>query len=64
MKGHLKVDNTVSVKENKVFKEAKEALKGFGFKAQEIDNALSKIQDENIDVSECIFKALQYLNRK
>ena len=33
-------------------------------KVQEIDNALSKIQDENIDVSECIFKALQYLNRK
>lgn len=64
LKGHLKVDNTVSVKENKVFKEAKEALKGFGFKAQEIDNALSKIQDENIEVSDCIFKALQYLNRK
>ena len=64
LKGHLKVDNTVSVKENKAFKEAKEALKGFGFKVQEIDNALSKIQDENIDVSECIFKALQYLNRK
>ena len=64
LKGHLKVDTTVTVKENPVFKEAKEALKGFGFKAQEIDNALSKIQDENIDVSDCIFKALQFLNRK
>jgi Holliday junction DNA helicase RuvA len=64
LKGHLKVETTVAVKENPVFKEAKEALKGFGFKAQEIDNALSKIQDENIDVSDCIFKALQYLNRK
>lgn len=64
LKGHLKLDSNVSVKENPVFKEAKEALKGFGFKSQEIDNALSKIQDENIEVSDCIFKALQYLNRK
>ena len=46
------------------FQEAREALKGFGFKAQEIDNALSKIQDENIEVSDCIFKALQFLNKK
>ena len=64
LKGHLRVDVSVPVKENPVFKEAKEALKNFGFKAQEIDNALSKIQDENIDVSDCIFKALQYLNKK
>lgn len=64
LKGHLRVDTTIVVKENPVFKEAKEALKGFGFKSQEIDNALSKIQDENIEVSDCIFKALQYLNRK
>ena len=64
LKGHLRVDTTVTVKENPVFKEAKEALKNFGFKAQEIDNALSKIQDENIDVSDCIFKALQFLNKK
>ena len=58
------MDTSVAVKENPVFKEAKEALKGFGFKAQEIDNALSKIQDENIEVSDCIFKALQFLNKK
>ena len=64
LKGHLRVDTSIPVKENPVFKEAKEALKNFGFKAQEIDNALSKIQDENIDVSDCIFKALQYLNKK
>lgn len=64
LKGHLRVDATVQVKENPVFKEAKEALKNFGFKAQEIDNALSKIQDQNIDVSDCIFKALQFLNKK
>ena len=64
LKGHLRVDVTVVAKENPVFKEAKEALKGFGFKAQEIDNALAKIQDENIEVSDCIFKALQFLNRK
>lgn len=64
LKGHLKVDTAVAVKENPVFKEAKEALKGFGFKAQEIDNALSKIKEDNIEVSDCIFKALQYLNRK
>ena len=64
LKGHLKVDTSVPVKENPVFKEAKEALKNFGFKSQEIDNALSKIQDEDIDVSDCIFKALQYLNKK
>ena len=64
LKGHLRVDTSVTVKENPVFKEAKEALKGFGFKAQEIDNALSKIQDENIEVSDCIFKALQFLNKK
>ena len=64
LKGHLRVDTSVTVKENPVFKEAKEALKNFGFKAQEIDNALSKIQDENIEVSDCIFKALQFLNRK
>lgn len=64
LKGHLRVDTSVTVKENPVFKEAKDALKGFGFKAQEIDNALSKIQDENIEVSDCIFKALQFLNKK
>lgn len=64
LKGHLKVDTSVPVKENPVFKEAKEALKNFGFKVQEIDTALSKIQDENIDVSDCIFKALQFLNKK
>ena len=64
LKGHLRVDVKVVAKENPVFKEAKEALKGFGFKAQEIDNALAKIQDENIEVSDCIFKALQFLNRK
>lgn len=64
LKGHLRVVNNITIKENKVFKEAKEALKNFGFKSQEIDTALSKIQDENIEVSDCIFKALQYLNKK
>lgn len=64
LKGHLRVANNITIKENKVFKEAKEALKNFGFKSQEIDTALSKIQDEDIEVSDCIFKALQYLNKK
>ncbi len=64
LKGHLRTDYSVTVKENPIFKEAKEALKTFGFKAQEIDNALSKIQDENIELNDCVFKALQYLNTK
>ena len=65
LKGHLKLDNQVlNLKDNKVFKEAKEALKALNFKSSEIDEALSKINDENIKLDACIFKALQFLNRK
>ena len=64
LKGHLRVDKVEVKKENPVFKEAKEALKTFGFKVSEIDVALSKIQETNIAVDEVIFKALQFLNKK
>lgn len=64
LKGHLRVDKTVIVKENPIFKEAKEALKTFGFKVSEIDVALSKIQDNDLAIDEVIFKALQFLNKK
>ena len=64
LKGQLRVDKTVVVKENPVFKEAREALKTFGFKVAEIDNALAKITDDNIEVNDLIIKALQLLNRK
>ena len=64
LKGHLRVDKVEVKKENPVFKEAKEALKTFGFKVSEIDVALSKIQETNIAVDEVIFKTLQFLNKK
>jgi Holliday junction DNA helicase RuvA len=64
LKGHLRVDKIIIVKENPKFKEAKEALKTFGFKVAEIDNTLSKITDDDIEVNDLIIKALQLLNRK
>ena len=64
LKGHLRVDKVEVKKENPSFKEAKEALKTFGFKVSEIDVALGKIQEDNLQVDEIIFKALQYLNKK
>lgn len=64
LKGHLKVDRVEIKKENPNFKEAKEALKTFGFKVNEIDMALSKIQEDNLQIDEIIFKALQFLNKK
>lgn len=64
LKGHLRVDKVEVKKENPIFKEAKDALKTFGFKVTEIDVALSKIQEDNLAVDEVIFKALQYLNKK
>ena len=64
LKGHLRVDKVEIKKENPIFKEAKEALKTFGFKVNEIDLALSKIQDDSLAIDEIIFKALQYLNKK
>ena len=47
-----------------LFKEAKDALKTFGFKVSEIDNALAKIEDKDLEVNDLIIKALQLLNRK
>ena len=64
LKGHLRVDKVDIKKENPLFKEAKEALKTFGFKVSEIDLALSKIQEDNLAIDEVIFKALQFLNKK
>ena len=64
LKGHLRVDKIAPVKENPKFKEAKDALKTFGFKVNEIDVALSKIQESNLEIDEIIFKALQFLNKK
>lgn len=64
LKGHLKIDKVEVKKENPIFKEAKDALKTFGFKVSEIDVALSKIQETNLAVDEIIFKALQFLNKK
>ncbi len=64
LKGHLKVDKVEVIKENPKHKEAKEALKTFGFKVNEIDLALSKIQDTDLEIDEIIFKALQFLNKK
>lgn len=64
LKGHLRVDKVEVNKENPLHKEAKEALKTFGFKVSEIDMALSKIQDNSLAIDEIIFKALQFLNKK
>lgn len=64
LKGHLKIDKNEVKKESPVFKEAKEALKTFGFKVNEIDLALSKIQETDLAIDEIIFKALQFLNKK
>lgn len=64
LKGHLKVDKVEVKKENPLFKEAKEALKQFGFKVNEIDLALSKIQEDDLEINDIIFKALQFLNKK
>ena len=38
-----------------------EALKTFGFKVAEIDNALAKITDDNIEVNDLIIKALHLI---
>lgn len=64
LKGHLRVDKVEVIKENPTYKEAKEALKTFGFKVNEIDLALSKIQETDLAIDEVIFKALQFLNKK
>lgn len=64
LKGHLRVDKTEVKNDNPLHKEAKEALKTFGFKVSEIDIALSKINDNNLAIDEIIFKALQFLNKK
>lgn len=64
LKGHLKFDKKDLINKNDNFITVKEALKSLGFKAQEIDVTLTKIQDENIEINEYIIKALQYLNRK
>lgn len=64
LKGHLRVDKVEVKKENPLHKEAKEALKTFGFKVSEIDVALGKIQENNLAIDEIIFKALQFLNKK
>ena len=64
LKGQLRVNKAEIKKENPLHKEAKEALKTFGFKVSEIDIALSKIQDDSLAIDEIIFKALQFLNKK
>ena len=64
LKGHLHLDKTVATKENPTFTEARNALKNYGFRVSEIDNALSKIQDSNLSVDQVILKALQCLNTK
>ena len=64
LKGQLKFDTPkASIKENVDLQEAREALKGFGFKASEIDNALSKLNDQSLKVDEYIVKALALLRR-
>ena len=50
---------------NPLFEEAKSGLKALGFKAQEIDLALSKIRSQDdLTVDQYILKALQFLNKK
>ena len=67
LKGKLdfsKADQVDKLKDP-LFEEAKSGLKALGFKVQEIDVALSKIRKEdNLTVDQCIFKALQFLNKK
>jgi len=64
LKGQLKFeDSSIKSKNNQVFDDAREALKGLGFKVAEIDNALSKINESDIDLNECIKKALHLLRR-
>ncbi len=47
-----------------IYDEAKQVLKGFDFKNQEIDLALENVLEPNIDLENCILKALQFLNKK
>lgn len=64
LKGQLKFeDSSIKSRHSQVFEDAKEALKGLGFKVNEIDNALSKITDDNLELNDCIKKALQLLRR-
>ena len=52
-----------SIKDNVDLQEAREALKGFGFKVSEIDSALAKLNGENLKVDEYIVRALALLRR-
>lgn len=64
LKGQIKMDTPKSsIKENVDLQEAREALKGFGFKVAEIDSALAKLNDENLKVDEYIIRALALLRR-
>lgn len=64
LKGQLKFeDSSIKSRNSQVFEDAKEALKGLGFKTNEIDNALSKITEEDLELNDCIKKALQLLRR-
>ncbi len=63
LKGQLKFDEEkVPSKDNQMLSEAKDALKGLGFKSSEIDNALAKLNGQCTDLNDCIKKALQLLN--
>ena len=64
LKGQLKMEAPkTSIKDNVDLQEAREALKGFGFKVSEIDSALAKLNGENLKVDEYIIRALALLRR-
>ena len=66
LKGKLVFDSysNKQAAKNTNLEDAREGLKALGFKVAEIDNALAKITDDNIEVNDLIIKALQLLNRK
>lgn len=64
LKGHLRVNESESIKDDPILKEVKAALKGFGFKVSEIDGVLKNIDYKELKLDEIIIKALQLLNKK
>ena len=64
LKGHLRIEKQEVKNDNPLLKDVRDALKTFGFKVGEIDDALAKINADNLEVNDIIFKALQFLNKK
>lgn len=59
-----RLTNIASNKENKLYDEAKEALKSFGYKSKDIDAVLASINEPDISVEELIKLALKKMKGK